>query len=735
MFTNAIFNKLQSALPNMSQTEQEALDAGTTWWDKELFSGHPDWSVIDYDPRIAGIGISEAAEDFLNGPVQELCEMLNDYEINKNHDLPKEVWDFLKENRFFGMVIPIDHGGLGFNAREHSEVVMKIATRSIAAAVTVMVPNSLGPGELLVHYGTEEQKSTYLNTLATGEDLPCFALTNPHAGSDASSIPDVGVVSRGMWGDVETLGMYLTFDKRYITLAPVATLMGLAIKVKDPDGLLPGVCQERLKVGSDITVVLMPTNTPGVEIGDRHDPLDIAFMNGPIRGNKVFVPLSYILGGPEMIGKGWSMLMECLSAGRAVSLPSLACAGGKVASIRTGAYSRIRKQFRLPVGKFEGVEEKLAMIAGYTYIMDASRKMTLDAVDMGEKPSVLSAICKYHLTEMNREVIDAAMDIQGGSGICLGPQNYIGKSYQSIPISITVEGANIMTRNLIIFGQGAIRNHPYAFDEMEALRNNHPATFNVILKKHIKHFISCSARALFHGLTGSWLSRVGIKTEKPKTVRQVNRFSAGFAFVTDVAMMLLGGSLKRKERVSARLGDILSYMYMLSAVHRSRAVADKDTFKYEPESLYEWSEAMLLYKIQEAFYGLFENFPVPGVGKLMRLVVFPYGRTFKKPSDKMDHAAAKVLMEPSCARANLGEGIFSSENPADQTWKLEDAFYGASQYDRIVRLAGRFAESTFEETMEDACFHWTINDTEKKLAIAHHKTVDEIVQVDSFKEL
>lgn len=727
-----LFSKLQKSLPKMSATEQEALNAGTTWWDRELFSGNPDWSVMDYDPRIAGLGISAEAQTFLEGPAQLLCEMLDDTQISRDRDLPKEVWEFMRSRKFFGMVVPKEYGGLGFNAREHSEVVMKIATRSIAAAVTVMVPNSLGPAELL-HYGTQEEKEKYLPKLATGEELPCFALTSPFAGSDASSIPDIGEVGMGTWNGEETIGMYLTFDKRYITLAPVATLMGLAVKVRDPNNLLSPPIHDRLRT-SDITVLLLPTNTPGVEIGARHNPLDIAFMNGPVRGERVFVPLDYVLGGTSKIGRGWSMLMECLSAGRAISLPSLACAGGKVASIRTGAYARIRQQFKLPIGKFEGVEEKLAMIAGYTYIMDAARTVTLDAVDMGEKPSVLSAICKYHLTEMNREVMDAAMDIQGGSGICLGPQNYLGKSYQSIPISITVEGANIMTRNLIIFGQGAIRNHPYAYDEMEAIRTHHPRRFNELLFGHVKHFAKAAGRSLVHGLTGSWLSRVSIRTAKPRTVQHINRFSAAFAFVTNVAMALLGGSLKRKERVSARLGDILSYLYLLSCIHRKRYRENN----YDQDDLYNWSEQYLLYKMQEAFFDLFNNFPVVGVGSLMRFVVFPYGRTFNKPSDKLDHKVAQILLTPhSSTRLMLGDGIFISNQPHDQTRMLELAFSGCDTYERVEKIIRNYDahETTFEGKAEDAAFHWAISENEAQEAIHQHKLRKEIVQVDAYEEL
>jgi acyl-CoA dehydrogenase len=444
-----IYRKL---LPSMSDTEREALEAGTVWWDGQLFSGAPDWSELLDTPEPK---LSDEEQAFLDGPVEELCGMLDEWHItHERGDLPPEVWDFLKANGFFAMIIPKSFGGLEFSALAHSEVLVKVASRSPTACSTIAVPNSLGPAELLLHYGTDEQKQRYLPGLADGSEIPCFALTSPRAGSDAAAIPDVGVVCKGMWEGEEVIGLRLTWDKRYITLAPIATVLGLAFKMLDPDHLLGDT--EDL----GITCALIPTDIPGVETGRRHFPLNIPFQNGPTRGEDVFVPLDAIIGGVEMAGQGWRMLVELLSVGRCITLPSNATGGAKAGAFASGAYTRIRKQFNLPVAEFEGVQEALARIGGFTYIMDASRKLTAGAVDQGHRPSVPSAILKYHCTEMGRMVANDTMDVHGGKAICLGPRNYVARGYQSVPIAITVEGANILTRSLIIFGQGAIRCHP-----------------------------------------------------------------------------------------------------------------------------------------------------------------------------------------------------------------------------------------------------------------------------------
>ena len=719
MFTRRIFEWFKSTVPIMSRTEREALDAGTVGWDGELF-GRPNWDVLYNIPRLK-LSVPEA--NFINGPVQELCEMLDDYDVcHHRADLPDNIWTFLKEHRFFGIVIPTEYGGLEFSARAHAEIVTMIATRSVTAAVTVMVPNSLGPAELLLHYGTNEEKQKYLPRLAMGEDIPCFALTGPLAGSDAGSIPDVGYVGMGTWEDKSVLGLYLHFDKRYITLAPVATLMGLAIKVQDPhhhlDDLLPDFDDNA------ITVILMPTELPGIDIGNRHNPLDVAFMNGPIRGKDIFVPLDLVLGGYKNIGKGWQMLVECLSVGRAISLPSLAVAGGKIASAKTGAYARIRKQFNLPIGKFEGIEEKLALIAGYTFIMEAGRDVTLNMIDNDERPSVLSAVTKYHLTEMNREVVNAAMDIQGGSGICLGPKNYIGKLYQSIPISITVEGANILTRNMIIFGQGAVRCHPFVYDEMQTAATNNGEVFNTLFWSHVRYFISNFSHTLYRGLIGSGNTRIRshdstecvISTHISNTESHVNRLSTAFAMSTDVALLMFGSRLKRKERISARYGDILSYLYLLSTINIE---IQKYPYQSQTIHLFNWAERTLLHKIQEAFYDLFDNFPNKFIGNILRRVVFPYGRVYNRPTDNQDKQVAQILLTPNATRDALISGIFTSSNPTDKSFQLEATFNVMDTYDNMQRnsLDGPLV----------------ISDEDKEFLKNIGEQVIELVQVDDFE--
>ena len=541
--SNRILAEFRSSMPSMSKTEREALEAGTVWWEGELFSGRPIWKKFFAYPTPT---LTDEERAFLDGPVQELCKMLNDWQITEElHDLPPHVWQFIKDNRFFGMIIPKRYGGLEMSAYAHSSVVMKIASRSVTAAVTVMVPNSLGPAELLLHYGTEEQKNYYLPRLAAGDEVPCFALTGPEAGSDASSITDKGVVCKGQVDGQETLGIRLNWDKRYITLGPVATVLGLAFKLHDPDHLLGD--QEDL----GITCALIPTNTPGINIGRRHAPLNIAFQNGPNWGKDVFIPMDFVIGGLSQVGHGWRMLMESLAAGRSISLPALSTGAGKLVCRATGAYAHIRKQFKTPIGRFEGVQEALARMAGYSYMMDAARIHTAGAVDLGEKPSVASAIVKYHLTESMRKVVNDAMDVQGGSGICMGPRNLIGRMYQAIPISITVEGANILTRNLIIFGQGAIRCHPYVQKEMLAAadfdKERGAKTFDYALLGHMGFLVRNAARSLFIGLTGARLVMVPLSSSARHYCQQLGRMSSAFALVADVAMMILGGSLKRRE--------------------------------------------------------------------------------------------------------------------------------------------------------------------------------------------
>jgi len=555
LFSDPLLSIYRRLLPDMSQTEKEAIEAGTVWWDADLFSGRPDWERLLHTPTPR---LSAEEQAFLDGPVDEACAMANDWEItHKHYDLPPQLWQFLKDKGFFGMIIPKKYGGLGFSALGHSAVVMKLSSRSNALAVTVMVPNSLGPAELLLHYGTEEQKNHYLPRLARGLEIPCFALTSPEAGSDAASIPDFGVVCKGTWQGKETLGMRLTWDKRYITLGPVASLLGLAFRLYDPERLLGG------KEDLGITCALIQTNTPGVNIGRRHLPLNAVFQNGPNSGNEVFVPLDWIIGGREYAGKGWKMLMNCLAAGRSISLPTSSVGGTKALTRVTGAYARVRSQFRTPIGKLEGVEEALGRIAANAYMMEATRVMTAGAVDLGEKPSVISAIAKYHMTERARDCVNDSMDIHGGKGICLGPNNWVGRGYQVVPVAITVEGANILTRTLIIFDQGAIRCHPYVLREMRAAKElkgeEASREFDDALTSHIGHTLSNGVRAVVHGLTRSMFASAPLSAA-PETrhyYRHVTRLSAAFAFLADVSMLAMGGALKRKEKISGRLGDVL----------------------------------------------------------------------------------------------------------------------------------------------------------------------------------
>jgi acyl-CoA dehydrogenase len=670
LISNHLLKVFRKILPQVSQTEQEALDAGTVWWEGDLFSGRPNWNKLLAYPKPK---LTAEERAFLAGPVEELCAMLDEWRITRElHDLPPDVWQFIKDNGFFGMIIPKQYGGRGFSALAHSEVVMKISSRSGTAAVSVMVPNSLGPSELLLQYGTEEQKNHYLPRLAKGLEIPCFALTGPEAGSDAGSIPDSGVVCYGEFnGEQQVLGMRVTWEKRYITLGPVATLLGLAFRLHDPDGLLGS------KEDLGITLALIPTNTPGINIGRRHFPLDAAFQNGPNSGKDVFVPMDWVIGGREGVGCGWRMLMNCLAAGRSISLPATSTGGAKLAARTCGAYGRVRVQFKMPIGRFEGVEEALARIGGNTYMMDAARVMTAGAVDMGEKPSVISAIVKYHLTERGRQAINDAMDVHGGKGICMGPSNYLGRNYQHIPVSITVEGANILTRNMIIFGQGAIRCHPYVLKEIRAANDGNSSwasmSFDQALTGHVLFTVSNGMRSLLHGLTGASLANApgSVGPETQRYYSQLTRFSAAFAFIADISMLVLGGSLKRKERLSARLGDILSMLYMCSAALKrfkddGRPAADAP--------LLHWSMQDALFRMQEAFDGLLDNFPVrTAVRGLLRFLVFPLGKPFSPPSDAIAHNVATLMLTPGEARDRLTAGIYIPTSPDEPLNILEQA--------------------------------------------------------------
>lgn len=638
----------QKIMPQMSETEQQALDAGTTWFEADLFRGNPNWSRLHNYPQPR---LSAQEKSFIEGPVEEVCAMANDWQITHElADLSPEVWQFLKDNKFFAMIIKKQYGGLEFSAYAQSRVLQKLTGVSSVLASTVGVPNSLGPGELLQEYGTKEQQDYYLPRLVTGEEIPCFALTSPEAGSDAGAIPDTGVVCRQEFKGEEILGIKLNWDKRYITLAPVATVLGLAFKLEDPDGLLG----DEKELG--ITCALIPTYMEGVTIGRRHFPLNITFQNGPTQGKDVFVPLDYIIGGKEMAGHGWRMLVECLSVGRAITLPSNSTGGIKTAALATGAYSRIRRQFKIPIGKMEGIEEALARIGGNAYLMDAVTTLSTGAIDLGEKPSVVSAIAKYHLTEKMRSSIIDAMDIHGGKGICMGPNNYLARGYQGAPIAITVEGANILTRSLIIYGQGAIRCHPYILAELKAAgeENTEKAfiDFDHALFGHIGFSLSNISRSLWCSITGARFLPAPYNDQTKHYYQLLSRFSSNLAMLSDIAMAVLGADLKRKERISARLGDVLSHLYLASAC--LKRFNDEGRQK-DDLPLLQWAVEDSLFTIQKAIDELLSNFPNRWIAYVLRGIIFPFGTWLTKPSDELDHKVATLLQTPSDARNRLGK--------------------------------------------------------------------------------
>ncbi|ASW81709.1 acyl-CoA dehydrogenase [Vibrio anguillarum] len=655
----------KKVLPAMSQTEKEALDAGTVWWEAELFKGKPNWSKLH---KIAAPTLSAQEQAFIDGPVNEVCAMVSDYQVTHElADLPPEVWQYLKDHKFFAMIIKKQYGGLEFSAYAQSIVLQKLTGVSGVLSSTVGVPNSLGPGELLQHYGTEDQKNHYLPRLAEGKEIPCFALTSPEAGSDAGSIPDFGVVCKGKWEGKEVLGMRLTWNKRYITLAPVATVLGLAFKLRDPDGLLG----DKTELG--ITCALIPTHLKGVEIGNRHMPLNVPFQNGPTRANDLFVPLDFIIGGPSMAGQGWRMLVECLSVGRGITLPSNSTGGIKTAALATGAYARIRRQFKQPIGHMEGVEEPLARLGGNAYVMDAASNLTVAGIDLGEKPSVISAIVKYHCTHRGQRSIIDAMDIVGGKGICIGPANFLARSYQGAPIAVTVEGANILTRSMIIFGQGAIRCHPYVLEEMNAAYSQDSDAvekFDAALAGHVSFTMSNLVRSIWFGVTDGFGSSAPTNDATKRYYQQLNRYSANLALLSDISMAVLGGSLKRKERLSARLGDILSQLYLSSATLKR---FENDGRPVEDLPLVHWGLQDSLKQTEVAIDEFLANFPNKAIGKVLRILLMPIGRVRKAPSDKLDSQVAQILQTPSETRSRIGRNQYLAPTAHNAAGKIEQA--------------------------------------------------------------
>ncbi|MFT6778488.1 MAG: acyl-CoA dehydrogenase [Paraglaciecola sp.] len=693
-----ILRLYKNIMPDMSSTEKDAIDAGTVWWDGEIFSGNPNWQTLHNIPQ-ARLTTQEQA--FLDGPVEDVCKMCDDWEVTHiKADLSLDVWQFLKDNKFFAMIIKKEFGGLEFSAYCQSRVLQKLSSVSAVLSTTVGVPNSLGPGELLQHYGTEAQKNHYLPRLASGDEIPCFALTGPEAGSDAGSLPDSGIVCKGQWNGEEILGMRLTFDKRYITLAPVATVIGLAFKMYDPDGLLG----DEKELG--ITCALLPRQTADIQIGNRHFPLNVPFQNGPIRGQNIFVPLDYIIGGNKMIGQGWRMLVECLSVGRVITLPSTSAGGAKSIALATGAYARIRRQFKMPVGNMEGIEEMLGRIGGNAYLMDAVTSFSTKGVDLGEKPSVISAICKYHLTEKMRQVVNDAMDVHGGKGIMLGANNYLGRAYQGAPIAITVEGANVLTRNMMIYGQGVMRCHPYVLKELLAANNpdidESLEQFDQAIFGHIGFTISNLFRSLWFSLSGARFTKAPFSDETSGYYRSMQRYSSNLAFLSDVAMAVLGGELKRRERISARLGDVLSYLYITSCVLKR---FDDEGRKADDLSLMHWAMQDSLHKLEVALEELLNNFPSKIMGKALKLIIMPFGKKYKRPSDQLEHEIAKLLQTPSEARNRLGAGQYLSRVEGslmgDLEQTLENVIAAEPIYNKVCKAAKQYLSFTELDKVAD----------------------------------
>ena len=681
-----LLKMFKGIMPEMSRTEKEAIDAGTTWFEADLFRGNPDWQKLHNFPKPR---LSAEEQAFLDGPVEQVCKMVDDWDTTHDRaDLSPEIWQYLKDNKFFAMIIKKEFGGLEFSAYAQSRVLQKLTGASSVLASTVGVPNSLGPGELLQHYGTKEQQDYYLPRLVNGQEIPCFALTSPEAGSDAGSIPDFGIVCKGEFDGEEVLGMKLTWDKRYITLAPVATVLGLAFKLYDPDGLLG----EEEDLG--ITCALIPTDLEGVITGRRHFPLNVPFQNGPTQGEEVFVPLDYIIGGPKMAGQGWRMLVECLSVGRAITLPSNSAGGVKSIALASGAYSRIRRQFKLPIGKMEGIEEALARIGGNAYLMDAVTTMSTGGIDLGEKPSVISAIAKYHLTEKMRTSVTDAMDIHGGKGVCMGPSNYLARGYQGAPVAITVEGANILTRNMIIYGQGAIRCHPYVLAELEAAGNSNFKEalddFDHALFGHIGFATSNIFRSLWMSLTGSRFVKSPYSDGTRRYYQLLTRFSSNLAMLSDIAMLTLGGDLKRRERISARLGDILSHLYLASATLKRFNDEGRQSADFP---VLQWAVEDSLYQTQVAIDELISNFPNKAVAIALRAIILPLGSWLTKPSDKVDHAVARILQTPCETRNRIGEGQYLTREPENVVGMLEqtldDILTAEPIYDKVCRAIGK----------------------------------------------
>lgn len=659
MLADRFYKTAGKSIPKLSKTEEQALNAGDTWLEQDIFVGKPDWQ------RLSSVSTELSAEEqsFIDNQTRTLCSMLDDWQISQEGDLPPKVWTYIKESGFLGLVIPKEFGGKGFSARAHSDIVMKVASRSGVAAVTVMVPNSLGPGELLNYYGTEEQKSYYLPRLAKGIDIPCFALTEPGAGSDATSIQSEAIVVERQVDGKMVLGLDITLDKRWITLAPIATLIGLAVNLKDPQGLLQGEGQE------GITCLLIPRDTPNLHIGNRHLPASQPFMNGTLRGKDIFVPITTIIGGQKKAGGGWQMLVECLSIGRSISLPALGAASTSLSYLTTGAFARIRRQFNVELVQFEGVAEKLAEIAGLSYIVNATRLLTVAAVNEHKKPSVASAITKYFNTELARIAINNAMDVHAGRAVVVGPRNYLSNAYQSIPISITVEGANIMSRNLLIFGQGSMACHPFIREEFYAVSSGNKEAFRTIIWQHIAYFLQNFAKAVCSAWTGGMFISAPDRAMK-REYKRLARLSHAFAWLADFSLICLGGDLKRKERLSARLADGMSYLYMAMAVLRNVELSQENA---DDKLHAKWALDYCFYHAQKAMIGFCNNFPSRLLGSLCRLIAFPFGQTMRYPSDKLDNKIARLMTTNNHHREQIKNYIYLSGDEKQPVDRMEHA--------------------------------------------------------------
>lgn len=736
VLTKPVFDMLKKTMPPISATERDALEAGTTWWEKQLFSGRPDWNDFA-EINLPQLTVEE--QSFIDNEVSELCALLDEWKIqNDLKDLPPEAWQFLKSKNFFGLIIPKEYGGRDFSPYAQSRIMSKIASRSGTAAVTAMVPNSLGPGELLVKYGTEEQRQRWLPGLANGTEIPCFGLTGPEAGSDAGSIPDTGIVCKGMFEGEEVIGLKLTFSKRWITLAPVATVVGLAFKLHDPEGLLgnPG------KTDYGITCALIPAKHPGVDIGMRHNP-GSPFMNGPIYGKDVFIPVDWIIGGAAMAGKGWRMLIECLGAGRGVSLPALSTASSEMNYRMVGAYARIRRQFNTEIGKFEGVQEATAEIAATGYTLEAMRQFVTKGLETGA-PSVMTAMAKYHATEMMRKSVEHSMDVVGGRAIQKGPRNFLIASYHSVPVAITVEGANILTRSLMIFGQGAMRCHPFLFEEMQTMELANAEEglqkFDKLFISHLGHIFSNLLRTKLLGFVGGRFSSVPANADdfSKRWYQRINLLSAALASMSDIALGVLGGNLKRRELLSARLGDVHSQLFIASALLKFHSAHPRTRAE---DAHVEYALTRALYIAQEALRDFADNFPVKSLAAIIRFVAMPCGTIVNKPNDHLIRELGDLIMEDNPVRQMLGQYLHVSHDPEDAFGRVESTYQMllalGSVWQTFIRAknSGKISGATTEELAKDAVAKNIIQQQDVARVVEYDARRFDCLITDSFDQL